>query len=197
MLLVVAVRANQSMTRYIVKQLSTVCIETATTTPSTTSTTRTTTSTTRTTTTTTATTTTRGPFTCPKPDGFFPIPGTCGSEYYICVGGSSTLTVSLFTIGLKYHFKTLRFLMQNCPPGNVFDPETLVCLAPEDSSCCNEADWVLGFRQQFFKYLFVVDQPFSCPASEGFFAIPNTCGSDFYVCVSGAVYVDVTNNWQN
>lgn len=33
---------------------------------------------------------------------------------------------------------------------------------------------------------------FTCPSSEGFFPIPNTCGSDYYVCVSGSPYVSVS-----
>ncbi|XP_032778333.2 chondroitin proteoglycan 2 [Daphnia magna] len=116
---------------------------------------QTTTPTTTTTTPTTSRTTTSAPgeFTCPAPDGFFPIPGTCDSEYYICVGGNPTLT--------------------NCPGDTIFDPETLKCVAPGDASCF---------------------QTFTCPTPEGFYPIPGTCSSDFYVCVSGSPYVSTCPN---
>ena len=32
---------------------------------------------------------------------------------------------------------------------------------------------------------------FTCPTSECFFHIPNTCGADYYVCVLGSPYVSV------
>lgn len=64
--------------------------------------------TTRATTFTASTTTTKGPtntvitttpagptFTCPTNEGFFPIPGTCGPDYYVCVSGSPYVSVSL------------------------------------------------------------------------------------------------------
>lgn len=35
------------------------------------------------------------PFTCPSSEGFFPVPGTCESNYYICVSGIASLTVRI------------------------------------------------------------------------------------------------------
>ncbi|XP_046450875.1 integumentary mucin C.1-like [Daphnia pulex] len=54
-------------------------------------------------------------FKCPSPDGFFPVPGTCGNSYYSCVGGTAYL--------------------QNCPGTSVFDPATNNCVAEENASC--------------------------------------------------------------
>lgn len=36
-----------------------------------------------------------------------------------------------------------------------------------------------------------VGPTFNCPTAEGFYAIPNTCDADYYVCVSGSPYVSV------
>ncbi len=36
-----------------------------------------------------------------------------------------------------------------------------------------------------------VGPTFICPTNEGFYAIPGTCGPDYYVCVSGSPYVSV------
>lgn len=55
------------------------------------------------------------PFTCPG-DGFYPVPGTCGPDFYICAGdivGSGT-----------------------CPQGALFDPVTYKC-EPEAQTTCN------------------------------------------------------------
>ncbi|KZS18201.1 putative Obstructor-G, partial [Daphnia magna] len=39
------------------------------------------------------------------------------------------------------------------------------------------------------------NQPtFNCPTPDGFFAIPNTCTGDYYVCVSGSPYVSTCPN---
>lgn len=54
------------------------------------------------------------PFTCPG-DGFYPVPGTCGPDFYICAGdivGSGT-----------------------CPEGALFDPVTYKC-EPEAQTTC-------------------------------------------------------------
>ncbi|XP_046650210.1 probable endochitinase isoform X3 [Daphnia pulicaria] len=125
----------------------------STTTTRTTPTTLSTTPPTISTTTSSTTTTPSGEFTCPAPDGFFPIPGTCDGPYYICVGGVPTLT--------------------SCPGETIFDPQTNTCVAPEDASC---------------------SETFTCPTSEGFYPIPGTCGSDFYVCVSGSPSISTCPN---
>lgn len=48
------------------------------------------------------TTTTMAPFNCPTADGFFPIPGICSSEYYICTGGSVSIGVKAQGYDMKY-----------------------------------------------------------------------------------------------
>lgn len=57
-------------------------------------------------------------FVCPNPDGFFHIPGTCGSAFIVCVGG------------VPYE--------QNCPGQNIFDPQQNACVNPNVASCNNE-----------------------------------------------------------
>nr|CAH0110264.1 unnamed protein product [Daphnia galeata] len=55
-------------------------------------------------------------FSCPTSEGFYPIPGTCGSDFYVCVSGSPYIST--------------------CPNGNIFDPETLICTPPSEATCC-------------------------------------------------------------
>lgn len=57
------------------------------------------------------------PFTCPSTEGFFPVPGACESNYYVCVSGVATLT--------------------NCPFEAIFDPVTFDCV-PADEASCNQ-----------------------------------------------------------
>ncbi|XP_046443564.1 chitin-binding domain protein cbd-1-like isoform X1 [Daphnia pulex] len=54
-------------------------------------------------------------FTCPSAEGFFPVPATCGSDYFICVGGNPSSAT--------------------CPFEAIFDPVTFACVPPEQASC--------------------------------------------------------------
>lgn len=65
-----------------------------------------------------STTTTAGPD-CLDGDGFYPIPDTCGNDYYICFDGDAYL--------------------QHCPPGSVFDPLLLKCVTPDIASCSTKS----------------------------------------------------------
>ena len=79
------------------------------------------------------TTTTVEPFTCPS-DGYFPVPGECSGNYYICTDGvahpqvcrvESTENVAGFQFGFN----------QTCPGNMVFDPATSRCESPDTVSC--------------------------------------------------------------
>ena len=81
-------------------------------------------------------------FTCPAPDGNFPFSEECGQNYYICIGGSAFLMVSMNKRS-RCSDANLHFT-QTCPGDALFDPETLSCKMPEDVSCRSKS-------VQFFK----------------------------------------------
>jgi len=64
----------------------------------------------------TTTTTTAKPFTC-EADGYFPIPGQCSSNYYLCIDG--------------------QIFEASCPGGAIFDPATYICTPAGSASCSN------------------------------------------------------------
>nr|CAH0110265.1 unnamed protein product [Daphnia galeata] len=71
-------------------------------------------------------------FTCPASSGFFAVPGTCGSDYYICVGNQ----VAIGT----------------CPLDSLFDPVLLKCEPAGDVSCsqqftCPSSDGVFAYPE--------------------------------------------------
>lgn len=68
------------------------------------------------------------PFTCPSPNGNFPIsPNACDSKYYSCVDNIYTSQVGnrLFIYTCQY-FSSIDFL-QTCPNGEIFNPSTRTC----------------------------------------------------------------------
>lgn len=54
---------------------------------------------------------------CPGNEGNYPIPGTCGSDYYVCISGSP--------------------YVYTCPNGAIFDPVQHVCVSASNATCKN------------------------------------------------------------
>ena len=82
-------------------------------------------------------------FTCPTLEGFYAIPDTCSSDYYVCVSGSpyvsviKTCTLIYGTKRISYNFLFVIPLYQTCPNESIFDPQTLICTSPDQASCRN------------------------------------------------------------
>lgn len=117
-------------------------------------------------------TTTSGPFTCPNPDGVFPLsPDACVSEFYTCVSGNAYLTT--------------------CPFGGIFDPAVSICVSAEVSSCSPATppttSTTMGMTTAWTN---PTSAPFNCPESDGVFPLsPNACVAEYYICVSGNAYL--------
>jgi len=93
----------------------------------------------------------KGAFTCPAQDGFFAQPGKCTSEYWECVGGVASPKICAGT-------------------GNVFDPETKVCVRLSHASCRDA---------------------FKCPEQNGRFPIDeDQCVGEFWICINGEPYLE-------
>lgn len=131
--------------------------------------------------------TTAGPFTCPADEGSFAIPGSCGPDYIICIGGTPFAVM--------------------CPGNGIFDPLVLLCVLPEEASCqplttggptqttgapesTTEALSTIHPTQPTFppttpemttESTNSTNEPFVCPSPDGFFANPYDCES-YYVC---------------
>ena len=105
----------------------------------------------------------RSTFTCPQPDGFFPIPGACSSEFYSCIAG------------VPY--------VEKCPGNSIFDPVLLYCV-PAESASCNDVT-----PQETTTVSTTTDPVFTCPAIDGFYPIPGQCTGQYYVCIAGDLYV--------
>lgn len=120
----------------------------------------------------TSTVTVPGGFVCPG-DGFFPIPGQCSGTYYACFGGVAT--------------------EQKCQGDYVFDPIPGRCVPYNEASCRDSTSTVTPSTTVTIT---TVTAPggFTCPTSEGFYAIPGTCGSEYYICVLGSPYVTTCPN---
>ena len=86
------------------------------------------------------------PFICPTDEGFFAIPGTCSSDYYVCIKGVPYVSVNNKTLGdslrsQKLYLQAIHLphdsmISKTCPAGAIFDPVLLECIPPELASCC-------------------------------------------------------------
>ncbi|EFX88745.1 hypothetical protein DAPPUDRAFT_311082 [Daphnia pulex] len=140
---------------------------------------------------TTSTVSSVAPFTCPTPEGFYPIPGACSADYFICVSGSpyvqSCPIGQVFNPKTQYceppinvplcYFSFVDFYqvcvlgspyVSTCPNGTVFDPVTKLCTPIGWASCTS---------------------PFTCPTPDGFFPIPGACSNSYYTCVGNQAYL--------
>lgn len=103
------------------------------------------------------------PFDCPA-DGFYPVPGTCGPNFYICAG-------SIVAVGV-------------CPEGTLFDPVSYVCALESETSCnvpftCPENDGFFPYPGacSSIYYICISGQGFLqyCPASTIFDPLVHAC----------------------
>lgn len=131
-------------------------------------------------------------FTCAA-DGFFPSATDCCSGlYYACLSG------------VAYE--------QHCPGDEVYNPTDGRCVLLSAASCgslCESGSSSTASSTQSTttttsttESTTQITSPttirttpdgggFDCPTSNGFFAIPDTCGSEYYACVDGSPYVEV------
>ncbi|EFX70307.1 hypothetical protein DAPPUDRAFT_328176 [Daphnia pulex] len=84
----------------------------------------------------------------------------CPSDGFHAVPGTCSGSYYSCVNGFPY--------LMTCPGSAVFDPALSACVPPGDASC---------------------NQAFQCPAQGGFYAIPGTCGGNYYSCINGVAYV--------
>ncbi|XP_046450702.1 chondroitin proteoglycan 2-like [Daphnia pulex] len=102
----------------------------------------------------------RVPFTCPSPNGNFPVKeGACDSNYYVCTNG----------VAMK----------DTCPDGGIFDASLSSCAAPGMIICPTTTTVTPRTTPPR-----ITPGPFECPESNGYFSSPYSC-SQFYICQDG------------
>ncbi|XP_059352211.1 chondroitin proteoglycan-2-like [Daphnia carinata] len=123
-------------------------------------------------------------FTCPAsdPNGFFPVPGTCSSGYYVCVDGL--------------------YETYECPLGALFDPVTGDCEPPAEASCnqpfsCPSTDGVFPYPDAcssiYYNCTNGQDSIQYCPTGTVFDPAVSSCVTTAYAsCSPGATTTEVS-----
>lgn len=128
-------------------------------------------------------------FTCPAsdPNGFFPVPGTCSSGYYVCVDG--------------------QYENYECPLGALFDPVTGDCEPPEYTSCkqpfsCPSTDGVFPYPDAcssiYYNCTNGQDTVQYCPTGTVFDPAVSSCVTTAYAsCSPGATTTELSTTTED
>jgi hypothetical protein len=95
--------------------------------------------------------------------------------------------------------------VQECPGDSLFDPIILSCASPDTVSCLGKFNLNLANIDEFNFDLLVSTEssdpvttestptspPFIC-AKDGSFAVPGLCVADFFICIDGISYPQVS-----
>jgi len=106
-------------------------------------------------------------FTCPSPNGNFPVPGQCCNEFFVCIAG------------IPHSSK--------CPSNTVFNPDKEDCDEPQLCVPPTTPAWN-GTTPSYPDSCKVSPEDFECPGQNGKFPIPGQCCSEHFTCVFGVPY---------
>ncbi|EFX88960.1 hypothetical protein DAPPUDRAFT_310994 [Daphnia pulex] len=112
-------------------------------------------------------------FVCVAQDGFYDVPDECSNRYYTCLEGVAYESF--------------------CPGNAIFDPDRLVCAAPESVACyyttttSTTVTWPYT-TQRITTTTFSPPVEFVCPSDNGLYPNPDDCKT-FYQCTGGKPYI--------